>query len=315
MSKKLNEKLPNFLNFSRDKEMLVTGGKKEICEIYSSSTLDLLGSTDDLNLLLKGENHGISATWSHNSDQVIVTTNHFMLVFVVNRQGDPILNYSRKISTNMAAVITRDSGILICETEIRLSLSNFHRSIERKTVALDSKDQILNLRNVNVCETSTMIILLNHQYRIKTFLKKDLKKFARTGGDANFVALKEIYFRSGYTILGLKQSGTDIEVLTFEKKLKHQGRIRSIRGEQQNLRSFDIEPKSRHLVTLASEVIDIWKLPGESDPVPESLGTPVYTFSTSVSTICKTCSIMLSGTYTSLFYKITKSGFSLFFHM
>ena len=131
MSKTFSGKSPNFLKFSRDKELLVSGGNEEICEIFSTSTLDLLGTTNDLELDLKTENKSLSASWSHHSDQLIVTTNRLVLLFVVNRNGDPVLNFGRKISTNMPSIINRESNILICENEIRLSVSNFHRSIER----------------------------------------------------------------------------------------------------------------------------------------------------------------------------------------
>ena len=49
-------------------------------------------------------------------------------------------------------------------------------------------------------------------------------------------------------------------------------------------------------IFILSEVIDIWKLPDESEDIPKYLSVPIYTFTTSTSTICKTCCLIEKGT-------------------
>ena len=39
-------------------------------------------------------------------------------------------------------------------------------------------------------------------------------------------------------------------------------------------------------------MIDVWKLPAETEDLPKYLSAPIYSFTTSTSTICKTCCIV-----------------------
>jgi hypothetical protein len=227
---------------------------------------------------------------------VIVTTTHRTLLYDV--KYDPSATYKNSLTKKKSyplngGAICCSGEFLVTKEDIKVSISTFFRSGEYKKFQYQKKQKMF-FQPSAIAETKDFLALVISSNRVRIGNKAQLKEKSRTITTRSFTQMQKTCVSNRTMILSLVKGDGDMCV--YEKdELKLLTRLKTARSGQQMLKSFAFAEKNRVLVTVTNDNVDFWQLTNKDEPLPDSLGFPLFSCHVNFTSVCQTVNFVEDG--------------------
>lgn len=254
-------------------------------KVYLVSTGEKIGFAENS---LKDE-IGISCDVNEATGKILVTSTHRTILFDIDYDPDAVYKNSlikKKAHSLHGGVICCSGEFLVTREDLKVSISTFFRSGEYKKFQYQQKRDKFFIPSA-IAETTDFLALVISQNRVRIGKKDHLRQISKTITTRSFLQMDKAIFSNKTMILSLVKGDGDVSIYD-ESELKIIARLKSSRSGQQTLKSFAFAEKNRVLATVTNDNVDFWQLPEENEPLPGSLGFPLFSNHVNFTSVCQT---------------------------
>ena len=263
-----------FVKFDADGDYVAIGCESDI-KIFSTATLDVAFEKT------RNEKGPSSCVWS--KEMFLVSFGRRFHIY--NHKKNFVLHKNYFLPS--VNVLNEAGNIQVFKKELRLAVSQYHRSMDHVSVALEAKCVDMEMAQ-NIPIFNNKIVLTGENSRVYFVDRAKIVESQREKRKNALLALKIVRFANERKVptdylMTLAEHETNFVI--FNDHFQECSKILCIRGEQQRMKNFDVDVNQRIVVTMTQTTVDMWRIPAENQPIPRDLGVPFRSFSTSISSL------------------------------